>query len=306
VFSIAEVGDISEVVAGNGLTGGGSSGSVTLNIGAGAGITVNADTIALTSGVITTGANTYGTASQVPAITVDTYGRVTSASNTTISITASQVSDFTSSVNTAIDGRIIGGSGLTYSGGTLAVGAGNYIQVGADDISVDATSTNTANKVVVRDSSGNFAANIITATATSARYADLAENYLADADYLPGTVLVFGGDAEVTAVTTPTSTRIAGVVTTQPAHVMNSHLDGPHVSCIALRGRVPVKVMGVVRKGDVLVSAGEGHIGYAVAALHPWDVPAAAMVGKAIGDKLDAGPGVVEASNLNIFNVPDK
>ena len=295
VFSIAEVGDISEVVAGNGLTGGGSSGSVTLNIGAGAGITVNADTIALTSGVITTGANTYGTASQVPAITVDTYGRVTSASNTIISITASQVSDFTSAANTAIDSRIVGGSGLTYSGGTLAVGAGNYIQVGADDISVDATSTNTANKVVVRDASGNFAANIITATATSARYADLAENYLADADYLPGTVLVFGGDAEVTAVATSTSTRIAGVVTTQPAHVMNSHLVGPHVSCIALRGRVPVKVMGVVRKGDVLVSAGEGHVGYAVAALHPWDVPAAAMVGKAIGDKLDAGPGVIEA-----------
>lgn len=295
VYWSTESADITEVVAGSGLTGGGSSGSVTLNIGAGAGITVNADNVALTSGVITTGANTYGTASQVPAITVDTYGRVTSASNTTISITASQVSDFTSSVNTAIDSRIIGGSGLTYSGGTLAVGAGNYIQVGADDISVDATSTNTANKVVVRDSSGNFAANIITATATSARYADLAENYLADADYLPGTVLVFGGDTEVTAATTPTSTRIAGVVTTQPAHVMNSHLDGPHVACIALRGRVPVKVMGVVRKGDVLVSAGEGHIGYAVAALYPRDVPAAAMVGKAIGDKLDAGPGVVEA-----------
>jgi hypothetical protein len=76
---------------------------------------------------------------------------------------------------------------------------------------------------------------------------------------------------------------------------MNSHLVGPNVACIALRGRVPVKVKGVVRKGDVLVSAGEGFVGYAVAALYPHDVPAAAMVGKAIGDKLDAGPGVVEA-----------
>ena len=293
VYWSTESADITEVVAGNGLTGGGSSGSVTLNIGAGAGITVNADTIALTSGVITVG--TYGTASAVPAVTVDTYGRVTSIANTNISITASQVSDFTSAANTAIDARVSGGSGLTYASGVLSVGAGSYITVAADTVAVDATTTNTPSKVVARDGAGNVYANYFVGTATSAQYADLAENYLADADYLPGTVLVFGGEEEVTAATTPSSTRIAGVVTTQPAHVMNSHLVGPHVVCIALRGRVPVKVMGVVRKGDVLVSAGEGHIGYAIAALYARDVPAAAMVGKAISDKLDTGPGVVEA-----------
>jgi hypothetical protein len=277
------------LVGGNGLTY--SSG--TFAVGAGTGITVNADNVALTSGVITAG--TYGTASAVPAITVDTYGRVTNIANTNISITASQVSDFTSAANTAIDARVTGGNGLTYTSGTLAVGAGSYITVAADTVAVDATTAATASKVVARDSTGNVFANYFVGTATSAQYADLAENYLADADYLPGTVLIFGGEAEVTAATTPTSTRIAGVVTTQPAHVMNSHLVGTHVVCIALRGRVPVKVMGVVRKGDVLVSAGEGHIGYAVVALYPYDVPAAAMVGKAIGDKLDAGPGVVEA-----------
>lgn len=292
-FSISEVGDISEVVAGDGLTGGGTSGSVTLNIGAGTGITVNADNVALSTSGVTAG--TYGSAGSVSQIVVDTYGRTTSATNVAISISASQVSDFTSAANTAIDARLIGGSGLTYGSGTLAVGAGSYILVGADDVSVDATSTNTANKVVARDSSGNFAANVITATATTARYADLAENYLGDADYEPGTVLVFGGDAEVTACVSHDSTRVAGVVTTQPAHVMNSDLTGSHVTCIALRGRVPVKVKGVVRKGDVLVTAGEGFVGYAVAALYPRDVPAASIVGKAITDKLDAGPGVVEA-----------
>ena len=277
------------LVGGNGLTY--SSG--TFAVGAGTGITVNADNVALTSGVITAG--TYGTASAVPAVTVDTYGRVTSIANTNISITASQVSDFTSAANTAIDARVSGGSGLTYASGVLSVGAGSYITVAADTVAVDATTTNTPSKVVARDGAGNVYANYFVGTATSAQYADLAENYLADADYLPGTVLVFGGEEEVTAATTPSSTRTAGVVTTQPAHVMNSHLVGPHVVCIALRGRVPVKVMGVVRKGDVLVSAGEGHIGYAVAALYARDVPAAAMVGKAIGDKLDTGPGVVEA-----------
>ena len=357
VFSFTnDAGDIEAVTAGNGLVGGGTSGTVTLDIGAGTGITVNADNIAvnmsafsttdlaeganlyftsarsnsamdaylvggngltyssgtfavgagdgitvnadnvaLTSGIITTGAKTYGTASAVPAITVDTYGRVTSISNTSISITVSQVSDFTSAANTAIDARVSGGNGLTYSGGILAVGAGSYITVGADTVAVDASTTNTAGKVVARDGAGNVYANYFVGTATAAQYADLAENYLADADYLPGTVLVFGGDAEVTAATTYDSTRVAGVVTTQPAHVMNSHLVGPNVACIALRGRVPVKVKGVVRKGDVLVTAGEGHIGYAVAALYPRDVPAAAMIGKAITDKLDAGPGVVEA-----------
>ena len=277
------------LVGGNGLTY--SSG--TFAIGAGTGITVNADNIALTSGIVTSG--TYGSASSVPQLTVDTYGRVTSVSNTSISITASQVSDFTSAANTAIDNRIVGGSGLLYSAGTLEVGAGSYILVGTDSVSVDASTTNTAGKVVARDGSGNVYANYFVGTATAAQYADLAENYLADGDYLPGTVLVFGGDAEVTASISYESTRIAGVVTTQPAHVMNSHLTGQNVACIALRGRVPVKVMGIVRKGDVLVSAGEGNIGYAVAALDPRSVPAAAIVGKAIGTKLELGPGVVEA-----------
>ncbi len=267
IFSIAEVGDISEVVAGNGLVGGGSSGSVTLDIGAGTGITVNADNVSVNMSAFTTtdlaeGANLYYTAARA---------------------------------NSAMDAYLVGGSGLTYSAGTFNVGAGSYITVGANDVAVDATSTNTANKIVARDASGNFAANVITATATSARYADLAENYLGDADYLPGTVLVFGGEAEVTACMSYESTRVAGVVTTQPAHVMNSDLTGNHVTCIALRGRVPVKVKGVVRKGDVLVTAGEGHIGYAVASLDPRGVPAAAVVGKAITDKLDSGSGVVEA-----------
>ena len=292
-FSITEVGDVSSVVAGNGLVDGGTTGDVTLNIGAGAGITVNADNIALTSGIVTAG--TYGNASSVPAVTVDTFGRVTGVSNTSISITSSQVSNFTTAANSAIDARVAGGSGLTYSSGVLAVGAGSFIVVGADDISVDATSANTASKVVARDVNGSFAANVITATATSARYADLAENYLADAYYEPGTVLSFGGTEEVTATIVPASTRVAGVVTTEPAHVMNSMLQGEHVVCIALRGRVPVKVKGTVMKGDVLVSCGEGHVGYAIAALDPKNVPAAAIVGKAITDKTDPGLGVVEA-----------
>ena len=290
VFSFTnDAGDIESVTAGDGLTGGGTSGAVTLNIGAGDGITVNADNVAINVAyarglVSATDAGGDGSFSYNSSTGVFTYTGPSAAE-----------------ANARMDAYLVGGSGLVYSSGTFEVGAGQGITVGANDVAVNLsdtnifTSTNTASKAVVRDASGNFAANVITATATSARYADLAENYQGDADYLPGTVLVFGGNAEVTIAVTYESTRVAGVVTTNPAHVMNSELTGPTVACIALRGRVPVKVKGVVRKGDVLVTAGEGHNGYAVAALNPRDVPAAAIVGKAIGDKLDNGPGIVEA-----------
>ena len=72
-------------------------------------------------------------------------------------------------------------------------------------------------------------------TATTARYADLAENYLADAEYAPGTVIEFGGTAEVTQSTTHGTHRVAGVVSTNPAHLMNSALQGDHVIGLALQ-----------------------------------------------------------------------
>lgn len=81
--NVSAGGSISGVTAGDGLTGGGVSGALTLNVGAGAGITVNADNIALTSGVVTAG--TYGNATTVPQITVDTYGRVTGVTTVAIS-----------------------------------------------------------------------------------------------------------------------------------------------------------------------------------------------------------------------------
>ena len=149
------------------------------------------------------------------------------------------------------------GAGLT-GGGTIAsnrtftVGAGSYITVNADDVAVQATTTNTSNMIVARDASGNFAAGTITATATSAQYADLAEKYIPDADYEPGTVLEFGGDKEVTLTTEANSTRIAGVVSTNPAYLMNSESTGVEV---ALRGRVPCKVIGTSKKGDVLIAS---------------------------------------------------
>jgi hypothetical protein len=96
------------------------------------------------------------------------------------------------------------------------------------------------------------------AKATSAQYADLAENYLADADYAAGTVVSFGGAQEITIATQDHDPAVAGVVSTKPAYQMNSGLTGDHVVTVALLGRVPCRVQGPVRKGSLMVSAGNG------------------------------------------------
>jgi len=104
----------------------------------------------------------------------------------------------------------------------------------------------------------NVYAGFFQGEATSAQYADLAEKYVADSDYEPGTVLEFGGSEEVS-LASEGSTKVAGVVSTNPAYLMNSECEGKFVAVVALQGRVPCKVVGPVSKGDMLVSAGGGY-----------------------------------------------
>ena len=125
--------------------------------------------------------------------------------------------------------------------------------------------------------------------ATSAQYADLAENYLADDDYEVGTVVVFGGDQEVTLTQSKGDHRVAGVVSTNPAHLMNSELEGDNVKPIALQGRVPCKVIGKVEKGDMLVTSAIA--GHAIVNNSPG---IGQVIGKAVGTKTDDGKGLVE------------
>ena len=123
--------------------------------------------------------------------------------------------------------------------------------------------------------------------ATSAQYADVAEKYLADAAYEPGTVLHFGGDKEVSLCTVDSCRRVAGVVSTNPAYIMNDTLESEHVATVALLGRVPTKVIGPVVKGDMLVSAGNGR---ARAEANP---QVGTVIGKAL-ENFDGLEGVVE------------
>ena len=125
-----------------------------------------------------------------------------------------------------------------------------------------ATSANTANTIVLRDSSGNFSASVITAVSSNARYADLAEMYKADFQYKPGTVLIFGGDEEVTTTRRRADSSVAGVVSTAPAYLMN--IDETGAVPVALRGKVPVKLIGPVKKGDLLVTSAESGYGESI------------------------------------------
>jgi len=118
--------------------------------------------------------------------------------------------------------------------------------------------------------------------------ADLAEYYSADIAYEPGTVLEFGGSHEVTLAGIETN-RLAGVVSSAPSYVMNSNISAVHPVALALTGRVPVKTIGKVSKGDMMLSAGNG---YAKAAV--MEPKMGTVIGKAIQNKQDDAEGVIE------------
>jgi len=123
-----------------------------------------------------------------------------------------------------------------------------------------------------------------------ATYADLAEYYEGDREYEVGTVLIFGGDKEVTTTSLHEDRRIAGVVSETAAYIMNTGCPGIKV-CVALQGRVPVKVLGVVKKGDMLVASAKS--GYAIASNDP---KTGAVIGKALANKDSNGDGIIEVA----------
>lgn len=109
-----------------------------------------------------------------------------------------------------------------------------------------------ASTVALRDNTGSLHANYFNGIATSARFADLAEKYISDKQYDVGTVVVFGGDEEITVTNIKSDHRVAGVISGEPAYLMNNTSPGQPV---ALRGKVPVKIIGKVAKGDLLITS---------------------------------------------------
>jgi hypothetical protein len=160
-------------------------------------------------------------------------------------------------------GDTLGGTSETTESATFATTAGtaNALLVGSNSrsASVDTANNGTPNTIPCRDSQGNLNAVRFQGVATEALFADLAEKYLADQEYEPGTVVSVGGDAEVTAC--QRGDRAFGAVSANPAFKMNSGLEGG--TYVALKGRLPIKVEGPVHKGDKLIASDEGCAGVA-------------------------------------------
>ena len=135
-------------------------------------------------------------------------------------------------------------------------------------------------------------ANTFSGTSTTARYADVAERFAADSEYAPGTVVELGGLAEITCSNTELSESVFGVISTRAAYLMNSDAgtNKTHPP-VAMTGRVPVRVVGSVQKGDRLVSAGNG----LARAARAGEATAFNVIGRSLVEKLDNDEGVVEA-----------
>ena len=133
---------------------------------------------------------------------------------------------------------------------------------------------------------------VSSATGINANYADLAERFEADAELSPGTVVELGGSAEITQVNSDLSENVFGVISTRAAYMMNG-AAGPNATHppVAMTGRVPVRTIGQVRKGDRLVSAGNGLARAAKAG----EATAFNVIGRALRDKVDDGEAYVEA-----------
>ena len=152
---------------------------------------------------------------------------------------------------TSIPGANVTG---TVANATYAITAGSTTTVTTGG-SVTTTDLTSGANITAGTITGNWS--LSAGSKLNATYADLAECYTADADYGPGTVLEFGGTKEVTLASDATN-RVAGVVSTNPAYVMNSLCPGVFVSAVALQGRAPCKVRGIIHKGDMLISGGDG------------------------------------------------
>jgi hypothetical protein len=192
--------------------------------------------------------------------------------------------------NPASDSITISSTGGSGSGGTsnqiivTPVTTGEYplvVAAGLDSISPQSLYGKTSITVDIDN-------DLLNVTAISSRWADLAEKYLADAKYEPGTVLEFGGDFEVTIAKNDTR-RVAGIVSTDPGFIMNRDLKETNTALVALQGRVPCKIIGPVLKGDLIVSAGNG---YAKSCADP---KIGSVIGKSLED-FDGDTGIIEVA----------
>jgi hypothetical protein len=248
---------------------------------------------------------TFGTSNvQIPSSGSNVRVNVGGTSNVAVFTTTGVeiTGDLSVSGNATLSGNILGDrvqNGTTSIDIQTPSGNANISIGGTSNVAVFSTAGMTINGGITNGGAngvGNIGSsttyfNTVFAKATSAQYADLAEMYQGDESYMPGTVVEFGGTHEVTITTTESSTRIAGVVSTNPSYLMNSGLDNLNAVPVALTGRVPCQVLGPVKKGDRLVSSVFPGVAQA---LDNSTYQPGCMIGKSLEDWSDASVKLIE------------
>jgi hypothetical protein len=196
-------------------------------------------------------------------------------------------------VNGTTEGNIgVTGGNINFNvGGVANVVVIDTSTVYANVVSVNSIAKIGSNAVGNIGSSSNYF-NRVFAQASTALYADVAERFEADEYIAPGTVVELGGNKEITRSLEELSENIFGVISTNAAYLMNGGAgdDLTHPP-VAMTGRVPVNVVGYVKKGDRLVSAGSGMARAAV----PGEATAFNVLGRALVAKTTPEPGTIEA-----------
>jgi hypothetical protein len=260
------------------------------SVGTLTGLTVNGTT-ALTGSATLNGVAvaTVGGAASFSALQNTVMGNITPAAGNFTTLTA------TTSVTPVANASInLGGSGAYWA--TLYSAIGQHNIVNTTTLNVTASILPTANLSADLGSSSfrfnNVYAQTLQGKSVQAQYADLAERFHADADYPAGTVVEMGGVNEITKVVAELSDKVFGVISTNAAYLMNS-AAGTNTTHppIAMSGRVPVRAIGLISKGDRLVSAGNGMARAGKKEeLTPWNV-----IGRSLVDKVDANESLIEA-----------
>jgi len=277
-----------------------------------------------TAGQVSATANVTGgniiTAALVQGATVSSTANVQAGNLRTTGL-VSATGNITSAANIA--GTYFIGNGSQLSGLSLGVSVTKFVNgttegnIGVADGNVNFNVAGTSNVLVLTSGTSYFAGNVSTigiektgtnaignigsssnyfnrvfATATTALYADVAERFAADELLEPGTVVELGGVKEITRSTQDLSENVFGVISTRPAYTMNGGAgeDDTHPA-VAMTGRVPVKCVGTVRKGDRLVSAGQGVARSAQAG----EATAFNVIGRSLENKHTAELGTIEA-----------
>ena len=279
--------DVSSIISGTTVIGIGAPNGNAYLAPAGSNALVAASTGVFVTGVMSATGNVIGG-------NVTTAGLVSATGNVNGGnlIAATVVQGTTVSATGDVNGANLNLSGDIFDTGAITIHSGSN---GNITLNPNGTGLIVANKDI-RNGQANGVGNIGTTTgyfntifakATSAQYADLAEMYEADGVIEPGTVVAFGGAREVTTCDESGSRRVAGVVSTNPSYIMNAGLGGDNVVAVALTGRVPTRVTGTVRKGDLMIAAGGGR---ARAEANP---AVGAVIGKALAD-FDGAEGTIE------------